>query len=126
MFSFCVLSLNFLCFYVCSFFRLKIQSKYAFGKDGNKEYNIPPNAAVEYTVKLIDCEKGTEEWKLSNEERLEHAKLFKEKGTKYFKKENFTLAKKMYQKCVDIIREESKCCNSLDGRVLGKIRNNAG
>lgn len=86
--------------------KIKIQPKYAFGKEGKKEFDIPPNSAVEYIVKLVDCEKGIEEWKLSNEERLEQAKIYKEKGTKYFKKENFDLAKKFYEKCVNIIKEE--------------------
>ncbi|XP_018794277.1 PREDICTED: FK506-binding protein 59 [Bactrocera latifrons] len=83
--------------------RIKIQPKYAFGSKGNDVFNIPPNSAVEYIVKLIDCEKGIEEWKLSDEERLQQAELYKSKGTKYFSKQNFSLAIKMYKSCVDII-----------------------
>jgi len=58
---------------------------------------------VEYTVKLVDCGKGLEEWKLSDEERLAEAKVYKEKGTNYFKKENWALAIKMYTKCKNIL-----------------------
>lgn len=83
--------------------RLKIQSKYAFGSKGNDDFNIPPNSTVEYIVKLIDCEKGIEEWKLSDEERLQQAELYKSIGTKYFFKGNFFLAIKKYKSAVDII-----------------------
>ncbi|KAH8350500.1 hypothetical protein KR067_004998 [Drosophila pandora] len=83
--------------------RLKIQAKYAFGAKGNEEFKIPPNAVVEYTVKLVDCGKGIEEWKLSDNERLDEAKAYKEKGTNYFKKENWALAIKMYNKCKNLL-----------------------
>lgn len=58
---------------------------------------------MEYTVKLIDCGKGLEEWKLSDLERIAEAKVYKEKGTNYFKKENYTLAIKMYNKCKNLL-----------------------
>lgn len=37
--------------------RLLIKSKYAFKEQGNPEYNIPPNADVEYEVELKNFEK---------------------------------------------------------------------
>lgn len=83
--------------------RIKIQAKYAFGSKGNEEFKIPPNSAVEYTVKLIDCGKGIEEWKLSDLERVAEAKVYKEKGTNYFKKGNYSLAIKMYNKCKNLL-----------------------
>lgn len=52
--------------------------------------------------------KGIEEWKLSDEERLQQAELYKSKGTKYFTKQNFSLAIKMYKSCVDIISKIGK------------------
>lgn len=39
--------------------RLKIKSKYAFGKTGKEQFNIPPEADVEYTVTLKSFEKVT-------------------------------------------------------------------
>ncbi|XP_064538072.1 FK506-binding protein 59 [Drosophila montana] len=83
--------------------KIKIQSKYAFGAKGNEAFNIPPNSTIEYTVKLIDCGKGLEEWKLSDSERVAEAKVYKEKGTNYFKKDNFELAIKMYNKCKNLL-----------------------
>lgn len=83
--------------------RIKIQSKYAFGAKGNEAFKIPPHSTIEYTVKLIDCGKGLEEWKLSDSERVAEAKVYKEKGTNYFKKDNFELAIKMYNKCKNLL-----------------------
>lgn len=85
------------------FSRIKIQPIYAFGSKGSEEFKIPPNSTVEYTVKLIDCGKGLEEWKLSDSERIAEAKVYKEKGTNYFKKENYSLAIKMYTKCNNLL-----------------------
>ncbi|KAH8298154.1 hypothetical protein KR018_009385 [Drosophila ironensis] len=83
--------------------RIKLQGKYAFGAKGNEEFKVPANATVEYTVKLVDCGKGLEEWKLDDNERLEQAKAYKEKGTNYFKKEKWLLAIKMYNKCKGLL-----------------------
>ncbi|XP_062142282.1 FK506-binding protein 59 [Drosophila sulfurigaster albostrigata] len=83
--------------------KIKIQSKYAFGNKGSESFKIPPNSTIEYTVKLLDCGKGLEEWKLSDDERVAEAKVYKEKGTNYFKKENYELAIKMYTKCKNLL-----------------------
>jgi len=37
--------------------KLKIKSKYAFGAAGKAEFNVPPNADVEYTITLNSFEK---------------------------------------------------------------------
>jgi len=36
---------------------LVVKAKYGYGADGNKEFNIPPNADLEYEVKLKKFEK---------------------------------------------------------------------
>lgn len=79
--------------------RLVIKPKYAFGAEGNEKLKIPANATVEYTVTLNEFEKEVESWKLDKEESLAQAKLFKEKGTKYFKQDKFKMALKFYEKC---------------------------
>lgn len=78
--------------------RLIIKPNYAFGSKGSEKMNIPPNAVVEYTVELKEFEKAVESWKLDKEESLVQAKMFKEKGTKYFKEEKFKLALRFYEK----------------------------
>lgn len=78
--------------------RLVIKPKYAFGAEGNEQFKIPPNATVEYLVTLIEFEKEVEAWKLDAEESLKQAKIFKDKGTNYFKQDRFKMALKFYEK----------------------------
>lgn len=78
--------------------KLIIKSKYAFGENGNSEFKIPPNATVEYIVTLKTFENVKGIWSLDAVERLEQAKLFKNKGNDYFKAEKYKLAIKFYKK----------------------------
>ncbi|KAJ6647718.1 FK506-binding protein 59 [Pseudolycoriella hygida] len=88
--------------------RLVIKPEYAFGASGHKEWNIPPNATVEYTVTLKSFEKEVRAWKLNEEESIEQAKIYKEKGTKFLKDEKYSLAIKMYEKSNTFL---SNCSN---------------
>lgn len=60
--------------------RLVIKPEYAFGAKGHKEWDIPPNATIEYTVTLKNFEKEVKARKLNEEESIEQAKIYKEKG----------------------------------------------
>lgn len=86
--------------------RIIIQPKYAFGSQGKLEWNIPSNAVIEYEINLKSFEKANESWSLDSKERIEQGKLFKEKGTKYFKAEKFELAIKMYKKVLSFLEHE--------------------
>lgn len=88
--------------------RLVIKPEYAFGANGHKDWKIPSNATVEYTVTLKNFEKEVKAWKLNEEESIEQAKIYKEKGTKFLKDEKFTLAIKMYEKSNSFL---SNCSN---------------
>ncbi|PSN54651.1 Peptidyl-prolyl cis-trans isomerase FKBP4 [Blattella germanica] len=83
--------------------RIEIKSKYAFKAEGKPEFNIPPNADIEYEVELKNFEKAKESWALDSGERLEQANFFKEKGTTYFKNGKFDLAIKMYKKVISFM-----------------------
>ncbi|XP_032685345.1 FK506-binding protein 59-like isoform X1 [Odontomachus brunneus] len=87
--------------------RLIIKSKYAFKEKGNTEFNIPPNADVEYEVELKSFEKETEMWSMKSSEKIEQAKIHKEKGTNYFKSDRFNLAIKVYQKVLKYLSVET-------------------
>lgn len=89
--------------------RLIIKPKYAFGLDGNKDFQIPANATVEYLVTLNEFEKDVEAWKLDADESLTKAKELKEKGTNYFKQNKFKLALKFYEKCLNFLSNCGKC-----------------
>lgn len=86
--------------------RLTIQPKYAFKSEGNKELGVPPNTPVEYVVKLVSFEKAKEPWSMDGNEKLEQAKIVKEKGTDYFKGNKYPLAVKKYKKVVSLLEGE--------------------
>ncbi|XP_055638137.1 FK506-binding protein 59 isoform X2 [Toxorhynchites rutilus septentrionalis] len=92
--------------------KLIIKPQFAFGEKGNPELGVPPNATVEYTVTLNEFEREIDSWKLDDEERLAQGKLFKERGTNYFKENKFSIALKMYEKSLGFLSssdsEESK------------------
>lgn len=93
--------------------RVILQPKYAFGKEGKQEWNIPPNAVVEYNITLNSFEKAKECWSLDSAERVQQAGLFKNKGTEYFKTEKYELAIKMYKKVLSFLEYEKDANSSI-------------
>jgi FK506-binding protein 4/5 len=64
--------------------------------------NIPPYANVEYVIKLKNFESTGDLWNLDGVQKIEQAKMFKDKGTSYFKRNKYNYAIKMYQKIIDV------------------------
>ena len=48
-----------------------------------------------------------ERWEFDAAGKLEQAKLYKEKGTNYFKASKYQLAEKNYKRCVEFLEFES-------------------
>ncbi|KAL3842624.1 hypothetical protein ACJMK2_020617 [Sinanodonta woodiana] len=69
--------------------RLVIQPKYGYGETGNKDLDIPPNAELTYIVHLKSFEKAKDNWELDDNEKVEQAYIFKDKGTRYLKKSSY-------------------------------------
>lgn len=99
--------------------KIKLKSKYAFKDAGKPEYNIPPNANVEYVVELKNFEQGPQAWSLNVNEKLEKAAAHKDKGTLYFKDNKINLAIKMYKKVIEYVNEDFEFKDKED---LQKIR----
>ncbi|CAG9858142.1 unnamed protein product [Phyllotreta striolata] len=87
--------------------KLIIRPKYAFGTIGSPEFNIPPNAVVEYTVTLNNFEKLKESWSLDSADKIEQSKLFKDRGTSYFKSGKYQLALKLYKRIQSYIESDT-------------------
>ncbi|XP_062553119.1 FK506-binding protein 59 isoform X2 [Armigeres subalbatus] len=83
--------------------KLILKPQFAFGPVEKPEFQLPANATVEYIVTLKEFEREPDSWKLDDAERMEQAKLFKEKGTNYFKDSKFKLALKMYEKSLGFL-----------------------
>ncbi|XP_008547908.1 FK506-binding protein 59 isoform X1 [Microplitis demolitor] len=87
--------------------RLLIKSKFAFKKTGHQEFNIPPDADVEYIVEMKAFEKAADIWSMEPETKIEQAKLSKDKATNYFKAGKYPMAIKMCKKVVEFLESES-------------------
>lgn len=93
---------------------IKLTPAYGFGSTGNQQLGVPPNANLEYELELKSFEKAKESWSMDADEKLEQAKLCKEKGTNHFKAGKFALANKQYAKITTLLEfEKSKHLSSL-------------
>ncbi|TRY55055.1 hypothetical protein DNTS_020783 [Danionella cerebrum] len=85
---------------------LYLKPKYAYGKEGKKEYDIGSNAELLYEVTLNNFEKARESWEMDLNEKLERALLVKQKGTQYFKAGRYSYAVIQYQQMVNWLEME--------------------
>ncbi len=65
-------------------------------------------------------ERAKESWQLDGDQKLEQAKLFKEKGTNFFKQEKYTLAAKKYKKIIEFLEHEISLKGELCLRAVFK------
>jgi len=85
---------------------ITISPAYGFGSIGCKELGIPSDASLRYEVTLKTFEKAKESWQLNAEQKVEQAKIFKERGTKFFKDGKFNIACSRYEKVIDYLEHE--------------------
>ena len=78
--------------------RFVIQASEAYRTEGNTEFNIPGGAELLYEVEMLRFEKAKDSWELSPVEKIEQSEIMKNKGTHYYKKENYKKAMQFYQK----------------------------
>lgn len=52
-------------------------------------------------------EKAKESWEMDQEEKIEQAKVCKERGTTFFKQNKYRLAVKQYKKIIDLLQYDS-------------------
>ncbi|XP_059362855.1 peptidyl-prolyl cis-trans isomerase FKBP4-like [Carassius carassius] len=84
-----------------------IKPKYGFGTAGSNKFNIPPNAMLQYKIKLKTFEKAKESWEMNTTEKLEQSAIVKEKGTQYFKEGKYKQAAMQYKRIVSWLEHES-------------------
>ncbi|XP_025197720.1 FK506-binding protein 59-like [Melanaphis sacchari] len=92
--------------------RLFIHGKHTFLEFGDDEFKEV------YVIKLNFFEKFEESWSLTCEDRIEQAKFFKQKGTDYFKMDNYKLALKFYKKMEDYLKNNI----SIDENQMKEIK----
>ncbi len=85
---------------------MTVKPNYGFGSSGLASKGVPGGATLVYDVHLSSFERAKESWQLDGEQKLEQSRLFKEKGTAYFKAAKYDLAVKKYGKIVEFLEHE--------------------
>ncbi|KAI0980484.1 hypothetical protein GJ496_002389 [Pomphorhynchus laevis] len=100
--------------------RAKIQlTKIRFG-----EVDVPKETErLLYTLTLDSFVKAKQSWQMNDEEKIECAKLQKEKGNKYFKQSKFQQAIERYKRAAECAPITDDDCNS-SNQLFTQINNN--
>jgi len=85
---------------------LTVDPKYGFGKDGRKSKGVPGDSQLVYDITLKSFERAKEGWQLDGDQKLEQSRLFKEKGTVFFKAGKYEMARKKYDKIIEYLEHE--------------------
>lgn len=67
---------------------------------------MPSQGAFKYDIWLKTFERAKESWQMDGEQKLEQAKLLKERGTQFFHGSKYDLAAKKYNKIVEFLEHE--------------------
>ncbi|XP_064417723.1 peptidyl-prolyl cis-trans isomerase FKBP4 [Latimeria chalumnae] len=94
-----------------------LKPKYGFGASGHEKFNIPPDANLQYRIKLKSFEKGKESWEMNTDEKLEQGAIVKEKGTQCFKEGKYKQAAVQYRKVISWLEHESGLSAEDEARV---------
>ncbi|PIO75997.1 tetratricopeptide repeat protein [Teladorsagia circumcincta] len=81
-------------------------TRFTYGPNPPPEYNLPPNATIEFTIFLKSYEKVPALWEMSAEKKIEEATLAKERGTAFLKQNKLKLAYNKYKRIEDILEFE--------------------
>jgi len=73
-----------------------LKSRFGYGLHPPAEYNLPPNAEIEFTLFLPDFEKVKASWEMTESEKIEAAYHLKERGTKFLGDGKLSLALNKY------------------------------
>uniref|UniRef100_A0A0K0FZ66 peptidylprolyl isomerase n=1 Tax=Strongyloides venezuelensis TaxID=75913 RepID=A0A0K0FZ66_STRVS len=76
---------------------------HTYGLHPPKEFNLPPNAKIEFEIFLKDFLPEKHSWEMTTAEKLNAALMAKEKGTKYLQEERLNLALNLYNRCISLI-----------------------
>lgn len=83
--------------------RVTLKAPYNYGINPPAEFGLTPNETIVFTLFLKDFEKVKNSWELLNEEKLEQALKFKERGTYFFNMGKYQLAVSKYNAVVSLL-----------------------
>ncbi|VDN28128.1 unnamed protein product [Gongylonema pulchrum] len=80
--------------------------RFTFGDSPPPQYNLPPNAELDFTLFLKEYEKMKAPWELTGPEKLDAAEAVKERGTMFFKQGKLRLAAAKYARIIELLEYE--------------------
>jgi len=89
-----------------------LSSSYGFGRAGCPQFGIPGTVEggtgnkLTYEIYLKSFERAKESWQLDGEQKVEQARILKDKGTIFFKDGKFDMASNKYNKIIDLLEHE--------------------
>ena len=86
---------------------MTLKGRFAYGLEPPPEYALAPMAEVQFTIFLRGYEKTKASWELSDDEKLEQAQHFKERGTDFLNQGKFNVALNKYN-AVIVLMEFAK------------------
>ncbi|KAL1116827.1 hypothetical protein AAG570_005297 [Ranatra chinensis] len=87
--------------------KLELKPAYGFGSIGCEKFGVAPDSSTVYIVKLKSFQKLRDSPAMDGKEKLEFCKMFKEKGTNYFRAGKYPLALTLYKRMLKYIESRS-------------------
>lgn len=78
-------------------------SRFTYGSDAPKEFNLPINAPIAFTLFLKDFEKAKASWELTDEEKIQEAERIRLRGNVFLKQGKLKLALNKYLSVVNLL-----------------------
>uniref|UniRef100_A0A7E4VTW8 peptidylprolyl isomerase n=1 Tax=Panagrellus redivivus TaxID=6233 RepID=A0A7E4VTW8_PANRE len=78
-------------------------SRFTYGTDAPKEFDLPVNAPLTFTLFLKDFEKAKASWELTDEEKVQEAERIRLRGNEFLKEGKLKLALNKYLSVVNLL-----------------------
>ncbi|CAD5223799.1 unnamed protein product [Bursaphelenchus okinawaensis] len=102
-------------------------NRFTYGSKSPEGFEFPINAELEFTIFLTDFEKVKASWEMTDEEKVEHSRVLKDKGTKFLKLDKLHLALNKYEAIVTILEHvnptEDKLKEDLEAVLIAACLN---
>lgn len=88
--------------------QITLSPKNGFGQKGCEKLGIPGSDIypLVYEINLKTFERAKESWQMDGDQKLVEAKIYREKGTEFFKAAKIDIAANKYRKIIDLLEHE--------------------
>jgi len=83
---------------------IQIKPQYGFRDEGHEEFNVPPNAEIEYEIVLYSFEKALEIYEMDYDQKLERSQSLKDRALPHFKIGRYNQAIEFYERIITFLK----------------------